>query len=122
MLTNKMLTALYCRVACADELALETQRISLRGYAKTLGHADCAEYLDNGASGLTLDRPAFSMLEADIRAARIQTVIVRDISRISRSAFVVHRWMQNAQAHGVTVISQRESTLDEVMRVHFALI
>ncbi len=104
--------ALYCRVAHADAIALETQRLSLREFAKTLGFADCAEYLDDGVSGLTLSRPAFSRMEADIRAGRIHTVLVRDVSRVCRGFIVFHRWLRDIQERGVSLISQQEGMIE----------
>lgn len=42
------------------------------------------EYLDNGPSGLTLNRPAFTRLNANARAGSISVMFVKSISRIGR--------------------------------------
>ncbi len=112
MSENAHRAAVYCRVAREDTFALEAQRSSLRKFAQDFGYNDCEEYLDNGASGLTLERPAFTMLEADVRAGRIDTVIISNISRVSRDYFTFHRWLKGTQALGVTVISQCDGILD----------
>ncbi len=111
MLEENTKAAIYCRVALADTLALEAQRISLSQFAKAHGFDDCAEYLDNGVSGLTMDRPAFARLDEDIRAGRIQAVFIRKVSRISRDCFTLHRWLRDTQSLGVTVISQCDGVL-----------
>jgi len=99
------LSAIYCRVACADMYALETQRISLSRLAKLLGYGNCIEYLDNGASGLTFERPAFSQMNADIHAGIISFVLVKDIARVSRDIISFQTWINEVDKLGVTVIS-----------------
>jgi DNA invertase Pin-like site-specific DNA recombinase len=44
-----------------------------------------ARYDDDGFSGMNLNRPAFRRLLVDIEAGKIDVVVVRDLSRLSRS-------------------------------------
>ena len=104
MQDNNSGAAIYCRLALKDACAMEAQRLSLRRFARELGYADCAEYVDNGASGLALERPAFIKINADIRAGRVRTVIVKDIAAISRNAVALLEWMRDVKARGVVVI------------------
>jgi site-specific DNA recombinase len=91
--------AIYCRAACADERALEAQRLSVHCFAKTLGYMDRAEYLDNGVSGLSLDRPAFSQMTADIRTGLISAVLVKNVARIGRNMIDFYAWMGEMGVH-----------------------
>ncbi len=93
--------AVYCRVATADQLALETQKEALVRYATHLGYDQPVFYLDNGYSGLNIDRPDFLRLDADIQAGHIGAVIVCNIDRIGRNAFEVMTWINRLQKKGV---------------------
>lgn len=100
--------AIYCRVTRKGDLELERQREVLRRFAATHGYDDCAEYLDNGADGLTLDRLALGRLNDAIANEEVQIVFVRDTSRIGRSIPAVFTWLSFTEAMGVKVISQNE--------------
>jgi DNA invertase Pin-like site-specific DNA recombinase len=108
---KKETAAVYCRLARADKRAIEAQRLSLLDFAKAAGYTCCLEYADNGASGLTLDRPAFSDMDAGIRAGRISVVFVKDIARIGRNCISVAKWLDEMERLGVTVISANEGKL-----------
>ena len=71
-------TAIYCRVTCKDDWVTEQQRLFLCCYAESLGCLDCIEYPDTEVSCLSLDRPTFSQMTADIRAGHISVVIVKN--------------------------------------------
>ena len=105
MLCEKKKVAIYCRVARADENALEHQMRTALRFAVDSGCGEYRIYLDNGLSGATVDRPAFNRLNCDMLAGEIQTVVVKDLSRIARNFILVDRWMSMADALGVKVIS-----------------
>ena len=75
-----MKTALYCRIANADNTAMALQEEMLLRYAADNGYNDFIIYRDNGESGLTLDRPGMNALMADVRKGRIQTIIHDNLS------------------------------------------
>ncbi|MCI8330091.1 MAG: recombinase family protein [Oscillibacter sp.] len=82
--------ALYRRVSTdkqADEgYSLEVQREKLQAYAKTFSRVrEIRDYLDDGYSGSSLDRPGMKRLIADIQAGRVTHVIVVKLDRLSRS-------------------------------------
>ena len=108
MQANKTKAAIYCRVASADDWAIENQRHTLREFAAGEMYENCAEYLDNGESGTTLDRPAFTQLRNDIRAGKIDVVFVKDTSRIGRDTILTLQWLDEMRAQGVRVISQNQ--------------
>jgi len=98
-------TAIYCRVASADQLSLEAQKDRLCGYAAENGYDNLDFYMDNGYSGLNYDRPAFSRLEADIQAGLIEAVIIRDVTRIGRNVFDTVQWIERLRMKGIALIS-----------------
>lgn len=113
MSTQKPRAAIYCRVATADQLSLERQRQSMLQFAKEKGFDAPAEYLDNGQKGTMFYRPAFEQLAGDMLSGQIQTVLVKDLSRISRDSFQFQEWLKKAKELGVTVISQSEDISEE---------
>ena len=54
-------------------------------------------------TGLTLDRPAFRQMEADIEAGGIAAVLAKDISRIGRDVWQTERWIAALKEKGVTL-------------------
>jgi DNA invertase Pin-like site-specific DNA recombinase len=107
---NAQDVALYCRVASADEDVLAMQERLLRAYADANGYKDDGfveqrVYRDNGVSGLSMDRPGMNRLAEDIRAGGIRTVIVMDISRVSRNFSHTLDWLEFLKRHDVKFIS-----------------
>jgi len=113
MSTQKPQVAIYCRVATANDFAMETQRQSLLQFARERGFEEPLEYLDNGQKGATFHRPAFEQLNDAILQGQIQTVLIKDPERIHRDTFRFSGWLKEMGALGVTVISQNEYVHDE---------
>lgn len=113
MSTQKPCAAIYCRVATADDFALERQRESMLRFAKEKGFENPTEYLDNGQKGTTIYRPAFEELAGAILQGQIQTVLIQDPSRISRDVSDYYEWLRKITELGVTVISQSGDVYDE---------
>jgi len=76
--------AVYCRTSMADQNA-ETQLMALRDYCQRMNYQVIDEYVDNGFSGKDQNRPQFERLLADIRAGRVNCVLVYKLDRIGRS-------------------------------------
>ena len=56
----------------------------LRDYAKENGFPVFDEYIDDGWSGTSFERPGFLRMIADIEAGKINMVITKDLSRLGR--------------------------------------
>jgi len=106
-------TALYCRTAspCAD--GIEKQQKMLQDYAAKDGHTDTVLYCDNGSNGLNFDRPSFKKLEKDIKNGDIKTVIVCDVSRISRNGIDMMKWIGKFKKSGGEFVSIQDGYSDE---------
>ena len=87
--------ALYMRLSKADDgldegessCSIESQRLILRDYVAR--HADLAgrevrEFVDDGFSGMSIDRPALTELLGLCRRRKVGVVIVKDMSRLAR--------------------------------------
>lgn len=53
------------------------------------------EFVDDGYSGTTFDRPAFARMMAAIKAKEINCVIVKDLSRLGRNYIETGRYLEN---------------------------
>ncbi|ODS01872.1 hypothetical protein AUC71_02960 [Methyloceanibacter marginalis] len=62
-------------------------------------------YDDGGWSGGTLDRPALQQLLADIRASKVDVVVVYKIDRLTRSLFDFAKIVEVFDAHSVSFVS-----------------
>jgi len=104
--------AVYCRVAQKDDAAMELQKERVLRYAAELGYVSPIIYADNGASGLTFDRPAFSAMNADIAAGKIGAVVTLSSSRIGRNTIKTLAWVDKARRKGV-VLKAWDGSLDD---------
>lgn len=67
------------------------------------------EYDDGGFSGGNMDRPALTRLMEDIKAGKVQTVVVYKIDRLTRSLMDFAKLVEVFDAHGVTFVSITQS-------------
>lgn len=82
--------AIYCRLSkddgnISESSSIGTQRDMLARYAREQGWRVVDEYIDDGYSGLSFDRPDFKRMIADIEAGKINCVITKDLSRLGRN-------------------------------------
>lgn len=88
--------AVYCRLSRDDGTdndsnSIQTQKQMLRRYASEHGYPIYDEYVDDGYSGTTFDRPEFKRLLHDIELGHINIIITKDLSRLGRNnALVAH--------------------------------
>lgn len=88
------IAALYCRLSRDDELdgesnSITNQKAILAKYAKEKGFEDYEYYVDDGFSGTNFNRPDFQRMLEDIINGKINTVIVKDMSRFGRDYIMV---------------------------------
>ena len=80
---------IYCRLSQDDGSAgesgsIQTQKTLLTQYCKEHGIHIADYYCDDGWSGTNFERPEFKRMINDIESGRINTVIVKDLSRFGR--------------------------------------
>ena len=81
---------LYMRLSQEDEregesVSIENQKMILEKYAQERGWEIVDEYIDDGWSGTNFDRPDVQRLLEDAKIGRINTIIVKDLSRFGRN-------------------------------------
>ena len=64
-----------------------------------------AQYDDGGISGGTMERPALQQLLADIRAGKVDIVVVYKVDRLTRSLADFAKIVEIFDAHGVSFVS-----------------
>lgn len=87
-LTSIAAVACYLRVSTENQIenySIDEQRERLEAYCKAKGWQSPKMYIDPGYSGGSMERPALKKLIDDIKAHRIDTVIVYKLDRLSRS-------------------------------------
>ena len=98
-LTSDKITALYCRLSRDDELQGESNSITnqksiLEKYAKENGFKNTRFFVDDGYSGTNFARPAFSQIMELAEQGMIETLIVKDHSRLGRNRLVVGQLLE----------------------------
>jgi site-specific DNA recombinase len=68
-----------------------------------------AHYDDGGLSGASLDRPALQALLAEVRASRIDVVVVYKVDRLTRSLADFAKLIEIFDAHAASFVSVTQS-------------
>ena len=84
------ITALYERLSRDDEQAgesnsIQNQKKYLEEYARQHGLRNVRHFYDDGYSGTNFNRPGFAALLEEIEAGRVETLVVKDLSRFGRN-------------------------------------
>lgn len=95
---NNNKVGLYMRLSKDDERAgesqsIENQRIILTKYVAEHGWDIVDEYVDDGYSGTNFDRPDVQRLLEDAKTGRINTIVVKDLSRFGRNYILVGQYI-----------------------------
>ncbi len=91
--------ALYCRLSRDDEQegtsgSIRNQQAILEKYAKENGFNHPRVFIDDGWSGVTFARPAFTEIMELAEQGLIRTLIVKDHSRLGRNRLIVGQLME----------------------------
>ncbi|MGN0818205.1 MAG: recombinase family protein [Candidatus Coproplasma sp.] len=104
-------SGIYMRLSRDDEksgesLSIENQRRILRDFVKEGGGRIVDEYVDDGWSGTDFERPAVKRLFKDAQSGRIDTIIVKDLSRFGRNYIQVGQYLDYIfPAYGIRFIA-----------------
>lgn len=104
-------TALYLRLSRDDEkagesLSIENQRAILKRFAEENGGTIAGEYIDDGWSGTSFERPAVQRLLEDAKNGKIDTILVKDLSRFGRNYIQVGQYVDYIfPAYGIRFIA-----------------
>lgn len=100
MLFSENRTGEYLRLSREDGDKLESdsiknQRELIKEYlAQHQGLNLVDEYVDDGYSGTSYDRPSFKRLIEDVKSGKINCIIVKDLSRLGRNYIETGRYLE----------------------------
>jgi site-specific DNA recombinase len=106
--------AIYTRKSSEEGLeqefnSLQAQREACEAFIDSQRHEGwvClrAAYDDGGFSGATIDRPALQQLLADVKAGRVDTIVVYKIDRLTRSLADFAKIVEILDARGASFVS-----------------
>jgi DNA invertase Pin-like site-specific DNA recombinase len=89
--------------------SLDAHRVACEAYIKSQRHEGwttlATMYDDGGISGGTMERPALTRMLADIEAKKVDTVVVYNVDRLTRSLSDFAKIVDIVDAQGVTFVS-----------------
>lgn len=104
-------TGIYMRLSRDDDkagesMSIEHQRIILQKYVAEQGGTIIDEYIDDGWSGTNFDRPDVKRMLGDAQSGRIDTIVVKDLSRFGRNYIQVGQYIDYIfPAYGIRFIA-----------------
>ena len=115
MKQKSYIAGLYLRLSQEDErqgesVSIDNQRTILRKYAEDKGFEIHDEYIDDGVSGTTFQRPEVQRLLDDAKTGIINTIIVKDLSRFGRNYIEVGQYVDYVfPAFGIRFIAIQDN-------------
>ena len=89
-----------------ESTSIEHQRIILQKYVAQQGGTIVDEYIDDGWSGTNFDRPAVKKMLEDAQTGKIDTIVVKDLSRFGRNYIQVGQYIDYIfPAYGIRFIA-----------------
>ncbi|QIB69607.1 recombinase family protein [Aminipila butyrica] len=75
--------------------SISNQRDLISNFVKAMPEIRlCSERIDDGFSGVDFSRPAFKLMMEDVKAERINCIIVKDLSRFGRNYIEAGRYIE----------------------------
>ena len=111
---------IYARLSNEDarageSVSIENQKLLLSKHVKEQGWELVEIYCDDGFSGTNQNRPALQRMLADVRQGLINTVLIKDLSRLGRNYLEVGNLAEVfLPQHGCELVSLNEK-LDDMM-------
>ncbi len=103
--------------------SIENQREMLSKFVMLNGWIETKVYSDDGYSGANFQRPAFLEMLEDVKAGKINLVLVRDLSRLGRDYIEVGRYTNDIfPAHHcrfIALLDQLDTAEDNSDMLHF---
>ena len=119
ILQSDKITALYLRLSRDDDLegesnSISNQRTLLTKYAKENGFRNIKVFIDDGISGVTFNRNGFKEMYKLIEAEQVQTLIIKDMSRLGRNYIEVGQLTETIlPMHNVRLIAVNDGVDSE---------
>ena len=91
----------YVRLSKEDKFkdesnSITNQKAIINSYIKNNNGFEFIDfYIDDGYSGTTFDRPSFKEMIKDITEEKVNTIIVKDLSRFGRNHIEADNYIEN---------------------------
>ena len=100
LITQNYRVGMYIRLSREDgdkqeSESIGNQRKIIERYVKENNLTVIDEYVDDGVSGTTFNRPEFNRLVTDIESQKINMVITKDLSRLGRDYIKTGFYIEN---------------------------
>ena len=115
---------IYIRLSREDEEkekyqeseSIGNQRTLLMQYIRQNKLNFISEYVDDGVSGTSFDRPAFNRMIADIETGKINMIITKDLSRLGRnyvqSGLYIENYFPEHEVRFVAILDNIDTAFD----------
>ena len=104
-----MNTGIYVRMSLDEaqqsDYSLGAQERACRAYIEAQGWTVAGVYADEDVSGTRFDRPALQRLLTDMRAGRIQAVLVHKLDRLARSVRIANDLIEEFQRRKIAFVA-----------------
>lgn len=119
-LQDQINTGVYARLSVEkdEDTSIHTQVMMLHNYIE--GHTEfklVETYIDNGYTGTNFDRPDFIRMMDDVRAGKIQCIIVKDLSRFGRdfleTGYYIETLLPKLNVRLISINDNFDSTREE---------
>ena len=109
-MSSEKIIVLYERLSREDENLGESYSISnqkklLEDYCGEKGWTRFRHFTDDGISGTTFDRPSFKAMIQLVEDGEVETIILKDMSRLGRDYLVVGQLREFFRKKGVRLIA-----------------
>ena len=96
--------ALLVRVSCSEKQTTDRQKSELLAYAHSKGFSvvEVVEEMISGRASVN-DRAGLKRIEELAESGAIKKVLVHEVSRIARSNSILHRFVENLEAHSCSL-------------------
>lgn len=96
--------------------SIVNQRSLIENFLKDIGLKVSKEYVDDGFSGTTFDRPAFNELIKDIESKEINMVVTKDLSRLGRdyikSGYYLEEYFPLKKVRYISILDNIDTGVD----------
>ena len=113
-MNSEKLTILYERLSHEDgreneSLSIENQKSYLEEYATRNSFTNLVHLTDDGWSGTRWDRPGFLRMMDEVERGNVQTILIKDMSRLGRDHLRVGLFLEQLREMGVRLIAVAEA-------------
>lgn len=109
-MSKEKIVALYERLSREDEnmgesYSIQNQKKLLEDYCREKGWTRFKHFTDDGISGTTFERPEFKQMMNAVHDGEVDTIIIKDMSRLGRDYLVVGQLREVFRKQGVRLIA-----------------